>query len=162
MGHKLQTIVFSLAVLAFSDVARGEDAGIEPISGPEADVLARITAFHSVLLKAAHLEARILEDDGSASVALDPIRLYLVVTNGGTSNYVGHTWELPRGVSKVRGLAPSSCGVDLLVEFDEYSERTPEPIQVRRSLALCFLDRGGALSKELRISERPTRRKKLK
>jgi hypothetical protein len=162
MDYRLLTGVFGLALVAFSGGARADEK-VPPLDGPEAHVLARIARFHAVFLKDARLSARVLEDDGSASVAMNPIRLYLVVTNGGTSDYVGHVWELPKGVSRLRGVVPSRCGIDLFVQFDAMDDggRVVEDPR-RHTLRLCFLGPGGTLSDELRISDQTSGARNLK
>jgi hypothetical protein len=124
--------------------------------------LAIVTALHSVSLKTTRLEARVLEADGSASVAENPIMLFLVVSNGGTSDYVGHVWELSKGVSKVRTVKPSACGIELLVDRDVLRDDNRAYLQEPHVLSLCFLGPDGALADELHVVDRPARRKKLK
>ena len=82
--------------------AAAEQEG-EPLQGPEWNLLGRITGFRSVVHKKAGLEARILEADGSATVALDPVTLFLVVTNIEPDGPIERAWRVPRGVTELAG-----------------------------------------------------------
>ena len=97
-----------------------------------------------------------LEADGSASVAQDPIALFLVVTNNLTSDLKEHLWRLPRGVARVRSLSETSCGVDVYVDVDGPGEPTPKP--VRRVFRLCFVSKEGHLMSKLQFSEETSKR----
>lgn len=101
--------------------------------------LAIVTGFHSVVHKKAGVEIRLLEADGSASVAEDPISLFLVVRKGATSGLVQRIWRLPSGVARVRGLAGATCGADVRVDFDVVREGNPVPGARQVTLRLCFL-----------------------
>ena len=126
--QKLKTIACLAAVgLLLSPAAvHGESAEIAPLAGHEAGLLGVVTGLHSVRHKKSGLEARLLEADGSGSVAHDPIALFLVVTNNGTSDLKEHVWRLPRGVARVRGLSETACGVDASVEVDRPGNPTPK------------------------------------
>ena len=134
---------------------RGAPTEVVPIAGKQADVLAMVTGLRSIVHKKSGFVVRLLEADGSASVAEDPVSLFLVVTNDGTSDWQGHVWELPHGVERVRTLSPTACGVDAAVEVDGPDEPTPSrpiPKRVSRIFHLCFLTADGKLLPKLLFS----------
>jgi hypothetical protein len=134
-------------------VAHSAEQQGKALEGPEGKILGTLTGFHSVRLKKSDFEARLLEADGSASVARDPISLYLVVTNNATSDLVEHTWRLSRGVARVRGLTPSACGVDVKVDVDRVAPDGRVVGRVPRVLHLCVLSPAGQLQTDLKESE---------
>jgi len=107
------------------------------------------SSVYSIRHKRSGFEARLLESDGSASVAKDPISLFLVVANKGTSNLVERTWRVPFGVAKVRNLAVAKCGVGVSVDVDLSDSNRSTP----KSLRLCFLSAEGKLQDVLKVSE---------
>jgi hypothetical protein len=123
------------------------------LEGERWRTLGSITGVHSVQHKKSGLEVRLLEADGSASVAQDPVGLYLVVTNNGTSDAVEQTWRLRRGVARVKGLAATKCGADVRVDVDRITPDGEVRGTTPRILRLCFLDAKGTLEKELKVSE---------
>jgi hypothetical protein len=146
---KRRAVAVVLAVLLSATVARAS-TDVAPIEGQEASTLGLLTAMRSMRHKKSGLEVRLLEADGSASVAQDPVALYLVVTNNGTSDLQERVWRLPRGVARVRSLSETVCGVDVRVEVDGPGEPVPKASQ--RVLHLCFLT-DGHLASKLRFSE---------
>lgn len=70
---RLLALTLASAVCLGQAVA-GDEEG-KPLEGPEWEALATVTAFHSVKLRQSGFEARLLEADGSGSVAQDPIGL---------------------------------------------------------------------------------------
>lgn len=123
------------------------------LEGEEWQALGMITGFHSVVHKKAGLEVRLLEADGSASVAWDPVQLFLGVTNNVTSDLVEHTWRLPLGVERVKGLVATKCGADVRVDVDRITSDNEVHGTMPRILRLCFLDSKGTLEKYLRVRE---------
>jgi hypothetical protein len=146
----LTTALVSLLSLGLSFAGDQES---EPLEGPEWRVLGTVTGFHSAKHKKSGFEARILEADGSASVAQDPVSLYLVVTNNGTANIVERAWRIRRGVARVRGLTPSDCGVDVQVEVDRIASDGQVRGAIPKTLRLCFLSPDGKLQPHLKVSE---------
>jgi hypothetical protein len=114
--------------------------------------LALVTGFHRVTHKASGLDVRLLEADGSASVAWDPVSLFLVVTNNGTSAGVQRIWRLPRGVERVRGTSPTTCGVDVRVDSDRIQDTVVAGTDPK-VLHLCFLDDNRTLRAKLSLTE---------
>jgi hypothetical protein len=121
------------------------------LDGKEWQALGLVTGFHSVRIKKPGLEARLIEADGSASVAENPVALYLVVTNNGTSDLVERIWRLPRGVARVKRLSTSDCGVDVSVDVDRFVDGVASGTSPK-TLRLCFLS-AGKLDPTLKVSE---------
>ncbi len=82
------------------------------------DAYQAITAFHNLFLEEPGLEFRILESDASATVAMDPITLFLVITNNEGADYVGGTWQLPFRVSRFQGLGHDEHALVIAAEVD--------------------------------------------
>ena len=101
--------------------------------------LGTITGFHRVVHKRSGVEIRLLEKDGSASVAEDPLSLFLVARKGATPALVERIWRLPRGVARVRGMTTATCGADVRVDVDVIRENDPVPGARQATLRLCFL-----------------------
>jgi len=129
------------------------EQGAESLEGERWQALGLITGFHSVQHKKSGFEVRLLEADGSASVAWDPVGLYLVVTNNGTSDGVEHTWRLRRGVARVKGLVATSCGADVRVDVDRITSDGEVRGTLPRILRVCLFDSKGALESQPRVSE---------
>jgi hypothetical protein len=121
----------------------------------EWEALGMVTGFHSVVHKKTRLEARLLEADGSASVAHDPVALFLVVTNNGTSDNIERIWRLPRGVAAVRGVSARDCGIDVRVYVDKFDKEERVSGRTPRTLRLCFLSTDGKMEQSLRMTEAP-------
>jgi hypothetical protein len=133
-------------------VASAAEQDAELLEGERWQSLGLITGFHSVQHKKSGFEVRVLEADGSASVAWDPIGLYLVVTNNGTSDGVERTWRLQRGVARVKGLLATQCGADIRVDVDRIRDGKAHGT-MPRILRVCFLDSKGSLETRLKVSE---------
>src|SRR3954463_2380749 len=116
-------------------------------------VFGMITGYHSVVHKASGLEVRVLEADGSASVAWDPVSLFVVVTNNGTSDGEQHVWRLPQGVVRVRALSPTTCGADVQVYVDKIGKGELVGGSSATTFHLCFLSPTNALLPKLTVSE---------
>lgn len=144
---------FACSLVAPVVFAADQDADL--LDGEKWRALGLITGFHSIQHKKSGLEVRLLEADGSASVAWDPVGLYLVVTNHGTSDAVEHTWRLRRGVARVNGLAPTRCGVDVRVDVDRITSDGEVRGTTPRTLRVCFLDAKGTLETRVTASEAP-------
>jgi len=146
----------ALCLLLSPLAASGASTEVAPVEGKQADVLATVTGVRSIVHKKSGLVVRLLEADVSASVAEDPIALFLVVTDDGTSNWLGRVWRLPYGVERVRALSPTACGVDASVEVDGPDQPTPSrpsPKRISRVFHLCFLTVDGKLLPKLLFSD---------
>jgi len=131
--------------------ANGAGTEVDPIE----NTLAMVTGLRSIVHKKSGFVVRLLEADGSASVAEDPIALFLVVTNDETPDSQEHVWRLPHGVDRVRRLSPTASGVDASVEVDGPDEPTPanqNPKRVPRVFHLCFLSADRKLLSKLLFS----------
>jgi hypothetical protein len=115
-------------------------------------LLGIITGYHSVVHKASGLEVRVLEADGSASVAWDPVSLFVVVTNHGTSDLIQHVWRVPQGVVRVRSLSPTSCGADVQVDVDKIGKDERVVGARAATLHLCFLSSSNTLLPKLTVA----------
>jgi hypothetical protein len=123
------------------------------LDGTEWQALTWITGFHSLQKRKAGLDVRLFEADGSATVAQNPIGLFLAVTGGETPHIVDHIWRLPRGVARVKSFVDASCGADVRVEVDRITADSRIDGTVAKTLRLCFLGPDGKLSAHLKVSE---------
>lgn len=133
----------------------GVERDAELLNSNDWRALGLITGFHSIQNKKAGFDARLLEADGSATVAWDPVALFLVVRSGETPDSVAHTWRLPRGVARVRSFAATSCGAAVRVDIDRIISGDQVRGTVPRTLRLCFLGSDGKPQERLRVSETP-------
>jgi hypothetical protein len=153
---KMLACAAALGLLLSPMGANGASTEVAPIDGQQASTLGMVTGLRSIRHRKSGLEVRLLEADGSASVAEDPVALFLVVTNDGTSDLQKHIWRLPRGVDRVRKLSETACGVDVSVEVDgpgEPNPGKPSPKPIPRVFHLCFLTANGQLLSKLQFSE---------
>jgi len=134
-----------------SSVSRAEPAD-EVAEEPSVSELALVTGFHRVIHKSSGFDVRLLEADGSASVAWDPISLFLVVTDNGTSDNHQRVWRLPKGVERVRGMSPTTCGVDVPVDVDRFRDDLVVGTKPK-VLRLCFLAENRTLRPRLSVIE---------
>jgi hypothetical protein len=154
---KASVISVWLAILVFwtSSVLGAPllDHDAELLDGKEWQALALITGFHAVHNKKAGFDARLLEADGSATVAQDPVALFVVVESGETPNVIVHSWRLPRGVARVRGFAATECGAKVRVDVDRITAEGEVRGTTPRTLRLCFLAADGRVQERLRVTE---------
>lgn len=141
-----------LTVSVGSGAARAEFRTVEPLS-KEWSPLAAITGVHLVVHKRSRLSLRVLEADGSSSVAQNPVALFIVATNEGTSDLKEHVWRLPRGVVRVHKVTASNCGLDVVADVDTLGDEERMPGQKRRMLKVCFLSTNGELESVLTFEE---------
>ena len=125
------------------------DRDAEPLDGKEWQALALITGFHAVHNKKAGFDARLLEADGSATVAQDPVALFVVVESG----VIVHSWRLPRGVARVRSFVATECGAEVRADVDRITAEGEVRGTTPRTLRLCFLSADGRVQDRLRVSE---------
>jgi hypothetical protein len=153
---KMLACAAALGLLSSPVGANGASTEVAPVDGQRAITLGMVTGLHSIRHKKAGLGVRLLEADGSASVAEDPVALFLVVTNNGTSDLQEQVWRLPHGVDHVRKLSETACGVDVDVEVDgprEPNPGKPIPKPIPRVFQLCFLTANGQLLSNLQFSD---------
>jgi hypothetical protein len=144
--------IAATSVLLFGIAVAAEQEG-EPLDGPALKTLASVTGFRSVKHRKSGLEARLLEADGSASVAQDPVSLFLVVTNNGSSDLVQRAWRIQRGVARVREFVATACGVDAKVDVDRIATDGRVLGRMPKVLHICFLSTAGDLRSKLMVSE---------
>ena len=140
-----------LALTCGSSVLRAAPAE-EVTEEPGVPELGLVTGFHRVVHKASGFDVRLLEADGSATVAWDPVALFLVVTNNETPDPEQRIWRLPRGVERVRGMSPTTCGVDVRVDVDHIRD-TQVAGTDPKVLHLCFLAESRKLRPKLSVTE---------
>jgi hypothetical protein len=147
-------IAFVLAVNVVCSLSRASAAEeIQEAQPVERwSVLGVITGYRSVVHKASGLEIRVLEADGSASVAWDPVSLFVIVTNHGTSDLVQRVWQVPQGVVRGRSLSPTSCGADLQVDVDKIGKDDVVVGSRAATLRLCFLSPSNTLLPKLTVT----------
>jgi hypothetical protein len=124
---------------------------IKPLEG-ELTTLAIITGFHQALDKQNGFEVRLLEVDASATVAMNPVALYVVITNSSSATDLQqHVWLLPHKVSKVQGVELSPPILRIRAEIDadprDSSKRMGKVLSVRYTIS------DGALSDTLSMNE---------
>jgi hypothetical protein len=113
---------------------------------------ALVTGFHRIIHKSSGFDVRLLESDGSASVAWDPVSLFLVVTNDGTSDKEQRIWRLPHGVERVLGISSTTCGIDVRVDVDHVRDNRVVGTDPK-VLRICFLGENLALRPKLSVTE---------
>ena len=149
----ITTVVVAVSLVCSLSWAAAADEVEEEQPVEKWSVLGMITGYHSIVHKASGLEVRVLEADGSASVAWDPVSLFVVVTNNGTSDGEQHVWRLPHGVVRVRGLSPTSCGADVQVDVDKIGKGELVVGSRAMTFHLCFLSPTNALLPKLTVTE---------
>src|SRR5206468_2688357 len=72
------------------------------------------TGYHSFFDKTHHWEVRVMEADGSITVAYNPLALFLVVTNNSSGGDLQeHIWRLPHGVEKLKNVSALESGLKI-------------------------------------------------
>ena len=119
--------------------------------------ISAVTGFHSARDKANQLEIRVLESDGSADVARNPVTLFLVVTDdppGGDAQE--RVWRLPQGVSEVKKVTATGGGLKITAvvngQMDERTGRFPRQNQI---ISIIYDFTKGVLSDKLRVTTSP-------
>jgi hypothetical protein len=151
--NRRHSILATTLVLLFLASAHGQET-IKPLGGQWA-TLATITGFHQALDKQNDFEVRLLEADGSATVAMNPVALYVVVTNSSSAaDLQYHVWRLPHGVSKVKGvkLTPPILRIRAETDADPWdsSKKAGKVLSVRYSISHGVLSDTLSVSEELR------------
>lgn len=103
-------------ILGFSEPA--------PKAEKELDHLQWVTGFHSLFEKASGFEFRVLEMDGSATVARDPIYLYFVATNNSSGDDLQSVMVKLPGVSKMEKVRLADQPGKILIDasLDRFNE----------------------------------------
>jgi hypothetical protein len=145
-----QTLALYMALALFSGHPLAGEQGEDPLEGRQVELLSVVTGFHSVVHKKSGLEVRILEADGSATVAQNPVSLFLVVTNNRIDGHVGRVWRLGQRVERVQRLVPTICGIDLHVDVFGETAEIGQTVRVPKVFHLCFLSAKGKLQRQLK------------
>ena len=138
-------------VLCLSSVSRAEGNTVEPLQGKEWQSLALVTGFHSLSNRKLGFAMRVLEADGSTSIAENPVALFVVVTNQGTSDLDEHVWRLPVRVAQVRKVTGSRCGLEIAAEMEVEGEPGMPGKKSPTTIKACFLNGKGKLDSKLRV-----------
>ena len=109
----------------------GEEQEVTALQPDEVPGINEVSAFHSIKSKTNDLAVRVLEADGSATVARNPVELFLVITNdAGGPDLQQHVWRLPRGVADVKRITvdKSALNISAIVDgpLDEQTGRSQE------------------------------------
>jgi len=108
---------------------------------------AMITGFHAHLDQASQFEFRILEVDGSATIAMNPIRLFLVVTNHASGEELqSRVVHLPSvsALKKIRFLdRPDTISIE--ATFDRTSGDGAKHLSVTGTIEISIPIRQGKL-----------------
>ena len=136
----------------WSGVGWAAGTAVDPLQGKEWQSLAMVTGFHSVSNRKLGLAMRVLEADGSASVAENPVFLFVVVTNQGTSDLEERIWRLPQGVAQVRKVTACKCGLEIAAEVDGGDGKPGAAgAKSRATIRACFLNDKGGIESKLRV-----------
>lgn len=144
--------------LVFVAAALWERAGasaraVKPLS-KEWGSLTAITGFHSVVHSRSRVAVRVLEVDGSTTVAQNPVSLYVVASNQSSGEEaVDYVWRVPRGVARVRAVLVNDCGVDVEVDVDMIDEQGSVTGQSRRELRICMIGTDNKIESGLKVEE---------
>ncbi len=107
--------------LAISEVAcaNPQAADVVPALNGEWELLAMITAFHSITDPNSRFQIRVIEANGQATVAVNPITLFLVVTNDSSAGDLQqHVWRLPVTVARVSSVTRINSGIRIVASLD--------------------------------------------
>ena len=112
-----------------------------------------VTGLHTHFIEDTGFEFRLIEVDGSGSVAMNPIYLYLVVTNNGVgASEQRRMVSLPQAckIESVRffGAKPR---IEIKVLLDRMDADGSRPIQVPATFEVTAHIEGGKLSKDIEV-----------
>jgi hypothetical protein len=142
----------TLFAVMWSGVGWTSGTAVDPLQGQEWQTLAIVTGFHSVSNGKLGLAVRVLEADGSASVVENPVSLFVVVTNRGTSDLEERIWRLPQGVAQVRKVTACKCGLKIAAEVDSGDGKPGAAgARSRATIRACFLNDKGGIESKLRV-----------
>ncbi len=115
-----------------------------------------ITGYHSFFDKTRKWEMRLLEADGSATVAHNPIGLFVVVTNNSSGpDLQEQVWRLPKGVEKVQKATPLESGLEIsALGVGGIDEKTQKAILVPKIITVKYEIRNGILADQLVVGLR--------
>jgi hypothetical protein len=116
----------------------------------EWQVLGLVTGFHAAADSKNSLELRLIESNGHATVAFNPITLYLVITNNSSGELQEHVWRLPVSVAKVRKIIVVKSVLKIHAEVDVSHDPR---VQRRRQITITVSYRfeGGVLGEKILV-----------
>lgn len=107
-------LVLILAVLGLALANLKATEVISALNG-ERDPLTMVTGFHSITQADSPFHMRVLEANGEATVAINPIALFFVVTNDSSAGDLQqHIWRLPLTVTHVKNVTGIKSGIRIL------------------------------------------------
>ena len=110
-----------LSNLALADVVSASDGEWEPLT--------LVTGFHTITEPNRAFQLRVIEANGRATVAINPITLYFVVTNDSSAGDLQqHIWRLPLTVGRVKSVTGIKSGVRILAVL----EAVPNGVKERK------------------------------
>ena len=145
-------VLLEAAIVPRVGESAGQISAIEPLSKEWAP-LGMVTAVHVLFDKDAGLALRVLEADGSSSVAVNPVTLFVVATNQGTSDLKEYIWRLPKGVARVRKTSVIACGLLIAVDTEVMDNERASLTRKPSNLKLCILDSKHELQSTLTMDE---------
>jgi hypothetical protein len=118
MNIKRRVFVFTLAICKLGIMNLGIANVVSALDGEWA-ALATITGFHDVTGPNSTFQLRVIEVNGRATVAINPITLYFVVTNDSSAGDLQqYVWRLPVSVARVQNISSVDSGVRIIAMLD--------------------------------------------
>jgi hypothetical protein len=115
---KRRGLVLALAISELGMANLGIADVVSALDGEWAP-LATISGFHDVTGRNSAFQSRVIEVNGSATVAINPITLYFVVTNDSSAGDLQqHIWRLPVTVARVKRVTAVYSGVRIIAILD--------------------------------------------
>jgi len=126
-AHFMRTTVCLLIIAALTTFRASSAAeSVQPL-GESWQVLTIVTGFHAFLDKTNSVDVRLIESTGQATVATNPVTLYLVVTNDSSAgDLTEHIWRLPVRVASVRAVRQIKSGIVVSAVQDIKDNRTKQ------------------------------------
>jgi hypothetical protein len=145
------TVWFLIIVAVTTFRASAATESVQPL-GESWQVLTIVTGLHVILDKANSVYVRLIEANGEATVATNPVTLYLVVTNDSSAGDLKeHIWRLPVRVAGVRSVRQVRSGIVVSAVQDIKDNRTKQGEVVFTAI---YGVRETSLDKTLRVEMR--------
>ena len=159
-GLHLKRTIFALclSVVSGRSIAAAEDKSVSRLPASY-ELLSDITAVHRGFHGPAsnpRLYFKIFEEDGSTTVAVNPVRLILVVSNDESEPPVFGAWALPFGVYKVLRVTASSCGVNIDAKVDDDWNKSGTLLTKKVRFKVCFVDAENRLKEPITCAPSPS------
>jgi hypothetical protein len=144
-----------LLVLIFAvseAVANTEPADVVTASDQEWQSLSMVTGFHSFSERENNFQVRVLEANGQATVALNPITLFLIVTNDSSAGDLQqHIWRLPIRVAHVKSVRGDNSEVHIVAMLDPVPDANVKAQQV--NIIIRYEVSKGVLGDTIRVRQ---------